>query len=197
MGARVVRSVCFLGSVIAVAAMAGSCADPVHDALVQSLGPEDPAVPQGEFHRAGQPCTACHGPEGPAKTEFAVAGTIFWHKTKDAIGVDQAAVSIVDSLGANPVIQTNCVGNFFIKPEDWPGGGGPAFPIKVTVFKDQGNQVMSSPIDRAGSCAQCHFDPANYNAVGHVWMIPDNATTDPLPQDCPVNPQVNLVGGVL
>jgi hypothetical protein len=192
MGARVLRSVCVLASVITVAAIAASCADPVHDQLVTSLGPEDPTVPQGEFHRAGQPCTICHGPEGPAKTQFAVAGTIFWHKTQDTIGVNQAGVSVVDSLGANPVLQTNCVGNFFIKPEDWPGGNGPAFPIKVSVFTDQGNQTMTTPINRFGSCGECHFDPANYNAVGHVWMIPDGAKTDPLPQDCPVNPQVTL-----
>jgi hypothetical protein len=197
MRARVLRSACLLASSVAVAALAGSCSDPVHDALVQSLGPEDPTVPQGEFHRAGQPCTVCHGPEGPAKTQFAVAGTIFWHKTKDTIGVDQAAVSVVDSLGANPVIQTNCVGNFFIKPEDWPGGGGPAFPIKVTVYKDGNAVPMTPPINRAGSCAECHADPANYNAVGHVWIIPDTAKTDALPQDCPVNPEVTLGSGVL
>jgi len=193
MSSRHARIPIALGAAMVVAALAGSCADPVHDQLVQSLGPEDPAIPPGEFHRAGQPCVACHGPEGPAKTEFAVAGTIFWHKTQDTIGVDQSVVSIVDSLGANPQLLTNCVGNFFIKPEDWPGGGGPAFPLRVSVYKDGNPSVMTTTINRTGSCATCHSDPANYNAVGHVWVVPDGAKIDPLPQDCPVNPQVDLV----
>jgi hypothetical protein len=86
-----------LAASMVVAAAISSCADPVHDALVASLGPENPAVPQGQYHRAGQPCTACHGPEGPAKTQFSLAGTIFWsggvaQYSGSVIGVDDAIV---------------------------------------------------------------------------------------------------------
>jgi hypothetical protein len=194
--AAAARSLCLAASAIVVSALAGSCADPVHDQLVASLPAEDPAIPQGEFHRAGQPCLACHGSEGPAKTEFAIAGTIFWHQSKDTVGVDQAAVSIIDSLGANPVLQTNCVGNFFVRPGDWPGGSGPAFPLRVAVFKGDIKKSMSSLINRAGSCAECHFDPPNYNLVGHVWMSVDTAAPEAA-SDCPVSPQVDLNYGTL
>jgi cytochrome c553 len=182
------RFVLLLVASAAIAGASESCADPVHDQLVASL-PPDP-TPNGEFHRAGQPCLACHGPEGPAQTQFAVAGTIFWHPTADQIGVDQATVSIIDSLGANPQLTTNCVGNFFVKPEDWPGGSGPAFPLRVEIFKDgtKYSDTMTTQINRAGSCADCHGYPANYNSVGLIYTVPDNVATDPLPTDCPVNP---------
>jgi hypothetical protein len=192
----VIRLTSFFAAALTCAALSGSCADPVHDALVKSLGPEDPAIPPGEFHRAGQPCLACHGNEGPAKTQFAVAGTVFWHHTKDTIGVDQASVSMIDSLGANGQAVTNCVGNFFIAPNAWPGGNGPAFPMKASVYRGTIEKDMSSHINRAGSCAECHSDPANYNAVGHIWLIDDSIATPALPTDCPVDPTLVTAGSL-
>ena len=173
-----------------------SCADPVHDALVKSLGPEDPSIPQGEYHRAGQPCTACHGPEGPAKTEFSIAGTIFWaggvaQYSGSVVGVNNATVSVEDSLGTQTQIQTNCVGNFFVRPGDYT----PAFPILAAVYAGAGNKYqskMATQISRSGSCADCHFDPVNYNAPGHIFIQPGLPPADQLAANanCPVNPDL-------
>jgi len=81
-----------------VAAALASCAmDPVHNAAVNALGGEIGGVPQGEYHRAGQPCTTCHSSLGPAKTTFTMAGTVYFGPTK-AIGVDNVQVIMVDSL---------------------------------------------------------------------------------------------------
>ena len=75
------------------------------------------------------------------------------------------------------------------------GGNSPGVPLKVSVYKDAYSQVMGTPMNRNGSCADCHFDPLNYNSVGHVWVVADTIPTDPLPQDCPVSPQLVSGGG--
>jgi cytochrome c553 len=183
-------------SAILVSAVASSCADPVHDELVTSLGPEDPSIPQGEYHRAGQPCTACHGGEGPAKTQFSLAGTIFWSggvsvNSSSVVGVNDATVSVVDSLDTRTYIQTNCVGNFFVRQGDYV----PAFPILVGVYAGPNNQyaaTMGTQISRATSCAECHFDPVNYNAVGHIFMQGGAPPADQLAANstCPVDPNL-------
>ena len=185
-----------LGASIVVAAVASSCADPVHDALVSSLGPENPSIPQGEYHRAGQPCTACHGPEGPAKTQFSLAGTIFWSGGADpnagsVIGANGATVSVVDSLGTQTQIQTNCVGNFFVEQ----GNQGFAFPILAAVFAGPDNQYtarMVTQIGRASSCADCHTDPINYASPGHVYLTANAPPANLVSQNssCPVDPNL-------
>src|SRR4051794_4421968 len=53
-----------------------SCGDPVSDARIAALGPEDPGVPPGPLHRPGQPCVVCHSRQGPA-SPFLVAGTVY------------------------------------------------------------------------------------------------------------------------
>jgi hypothetical protein len=189
--------VALLAGAILVASMAPSCADPVHDSQVSSLGPEDPNIPQGEFHRAGQPCTWCHGPEGPAKTQFSIAGTIFWQGGTGAyinnvIGANVANVSVVDALGTVTTIQTNCVGNFYVANSAY----SPAFPLLVRVFGPDGSiQNMATQISRAGSCAECHFDPPNYNTPGHIYLtstaLSANATAVQAQNTtCPVDPNL-------
>ena len=113
-----------------VAAIAGACdADPVHTAAVTALGPEVAGIPKGEYHRAGQPCVTCHGGEGPASTQFVIAGTVFYGPANSSntppIGVGDVNVLLEDDSGSQFQVTTDCVGNFFIKPGDWPGGGTP------------------------------------------------------------------------
>ncbi len=121
-----------LVAAIATAVVVPSCSDPVHDQEVQALGPENPQIPPGEYHRAGQPCTVCHGPEGPAETQFAIAGTIFWNPySLGSTGYNNAYIAMVDSNGQqSPPIYTNCVGNFWATPAAF----NPAFPILVNVY---------------------------------------------------------------
>src|SRR5690349_791339 len=108
----------------------GPCSDPVQDDAVKRLGDEASDVPQGEFHRAGQPCVVCHQSGSAASTAFSVAGTIFRQPTS-YVGVDRAQVELTDSNGTKYTAFTNCVGNFFVKPDQW----NPAFPIYVRVAK--------------------------------------------------------------
>ena len=193
-----------LAAALCVAAGISSCADPVHDQQVAALGPEIAGIPQGEFHRAGQPCTVCHGPEGPAKNEFSLAGTIFWaggvgQYTNNAIGVNQASVSVEDSLGVPTTIATNCVGNFYVPKAQQ----GFAFPILVSVYAGPNNEFtakMTTQISRATSCGTCHTDPVNYNAVGHIFASGGAPPTALVAANnaCPVNPDLagsNGTGG--
>jgi len=176
-----------------VAAAAVSCAmDPVHNAAVNALGGEIAGVPQGEYHRAGQPCTTCHSSLGPAKTTFTVAGTIFYGPTK-SIGVDNAQVILVDSLNSSYIAYTNCVGNFFVTPEQY----NPAFPIRVQVSQGGVTVGMQSHIGREPSCANCHKDPPYYDSQGHIHLVSqqveDMNAYNPPP--CPVSPVQTGVGG--
>ncbi len=181
---------------IATAVVVPSCSDPVHDQEVAALGPENPKIPQGQYHRAGQPCTYCHGPEGPAQTQFALAGTIFWQPFEQPsgkqgeLGANAAVVSVVDDLGATILIQTNCVGNFWITPG--AGSFNPQFPILVSVFPpgSQSPQVMFTEIGRASSCGECHADPPNYNAVGHVYLTQGDIPAGQNNVSCPVDPNL-------
>jgi hypothetical protein len=141
--------------------------DPVHQAQVDALGGETSGVPRGPYHRAGQPCTVCHGGEGPASTPFVVAGTIFADPA-ERVGVSGAEVIFVDSLGSSPPpgsTVTNCVGNFFLTADTW----NPAFPIRVAVASGQTVQQMVGHIGRQGSCGFCHKDPRGLDSPGHVF----------------------------
>ena len=181
---------------IVVASLAPSCSDPVHDAQVASLGPEYPGIPQGQYHRAGQPCTVCHGPEGPASTQFSMAGTIFYapySATNIGYGYESAYISMIDANGQiSPPITTNCVGNW------WTTAGtfNPAFPVLVTVYPTPGSTAgipMVTQISRATSCAECHSDPPAYDAVGHVYVGGSPPATDPYPATCPTQPNLTLL----
>jgi hypothetical protein len=181
-----------------------ACTDPVHDQEVSALGPEYPGVPPSAYHRAGQPCTVCHGPEGPAKTQFSVAGTIFWQPyqaltkggVQSSIGANNVTVSLVDDNARQTQVVTNCVGNFWITPQDFPA----AFPLEAAVYGPDGvnNTMGVNLISRAGSCATCHADPPNYNALGHIYLTP----TAQIPSDqssimCPVDPNLADQGSTI
>jgi hypothetical protein len=177
---------------LAVCAYAGlssvSCAlsngDPVHQAQVDALGPEKPGIPQGPFHRAGQPCTVCHSRQGPAKAVFSMAGTVFAARpdspsSQRSVGVDQAAVGIVDSTGSNFLASTNCVGNFYVAPDSYD----PTFPVLVAVSKGKTSTFMQSHITRETSCANCHARAISDTSPGQVYL-----TTADVPMGCPVSP---------
>jgi hypothetical protein len=175
------------------AAGAAACnPDPVHDAQVKALGPEAPGVPQGECHRAGQPCNVCHGGSGPASAEFRIAGTIFYGPGS-LVGVDQATVVFVDSNQSKFQTTTNCVGNFVVMPGEWD----PAFPILVTVAGQGLQQSMQSQISRDTSCAGCHAEQTDFNyfqSPGHVHLAASDGTYAGT-QTCPVNPVAPGLGG--
>ncbi len=135
-----------------------SCNDPVHDAEVQALGPEDPNVPKGELHRPGQPCLVCHD-------NFSIGGTVYQDDLTTPM--NGATVTLTDSTGSQGVATTNAAGNFFLRTSDWK----PVFPIGTytasdgtnviavsIVGSDQNNTAqMITHIGRDGSCATCHF----------------------------------------
>ena len=168
-----------------------SCGDPVHDAELAALPGENPNVPVGEYHRAGQPCVLCHGPGGPASdAAFSLAGTIF-AQPSSAVGVDNATVAFTDTTGSTFEVQTDCVGNFFVKKTDWD----PSFPIFVRVFKNGASKTMQGQIGRERSCANCHADPPpgsplDFSQVGHVSLYDDGTTPPPASSNCPVSPVV-------
>jgi len=175
--------------ILALAAFV-ACSDPVRDAEVRNLGAEFPNIPTGEYHRAGQPCVVCHGTSGPSSARFTVAGTVFAQQGA-AVGVDGATVAMTDSAGGQYTTKTNCVGNFFVRPEQWD----PSFPILVRVFK--GNQVktMQGAIGRERSCGYCHDDATGglepFRSAGHIYLYASGDSV-PAPSNCPVNP---VVGG--
>lgn len=165
-------------SVVALLALAG-CGNPVPDARIALLGPEDPAVPESDIHRPGQPCLLCHGPYKGAEPELAVAGTIYGYAfdTSDfkaePVPVKDVIIEISDSFGNTPdaPVKTNCAGNFFITKEDW----NPSFPLRVAIRypvpgDEDGERVsMGTRISRDGSCSACHTGAPNQGSPGWVF----------------------------
>jgi hypothetical protein len=168
--------------------VSGCGLDPVHDDQVRALGPESESAPRGPYHRAGQPCTVCHGGEGPAETTFVLAGTVFTGPST-AVGVGGVELLMVDALGSSPPsgsVITNCVGNFYVSAETW----NPAFPVRVAIVSGGAGAAMVSHIGRAGSCAQCHTNPPGLESTGYVYLQGAPATAG----GCPVNPALDGSG---
>jgi hypothetical protein len=188
-----------------LAAIADACdTDPVHTEAVKILGPEVAGIPKGEFHRAGQPCVTCHGGEGPASTTFTIAGTVFYGPANGnvpPIGVGGVTVTLEDDSESVFPVTTDCVGNFFIKPGDWPGH--PEFPVLVTISGAPENmnlvQPMQSHIGRDGSCSDCHQYPTTANYFQTPGLVHLSPTDDPnfmgTDPNCPVNPVPPGFGG--
>jgi hypothetical protein len=154
-----------------VAMLVASC-DPAHDAAVDDLGGEAPGVPRGPTHRPGQPCTVCHGGDGPGKPTFSVAGTVYRSRS-DATGVQGAVVTITDADGAARSFGTNEVGTYYEQESTWK----PRFPLKAKVSFGGVETEMKTPINGDGSCGLCHRDPAGRDSVGHVFVTPDPVVT--------------------
>jgi hypothetical protein len=188
-----------LAAVPVVASLASCDADPVHTSDVNALPPEAAGVPQGPYHRAGQPCVLCHGDEGPASQQFAMAGTVFYGPgaTSPLVGVGNAQVLLEDDTHSQVTTTTNCVGNFWIKPGDW--AGHPQYPVIVRVVGQPQQTMfdvpMQSHISRQGSCAGCHQIPASDNLFetpGVIHLAPQDDPTFAGDTTCPVSPA--LVG---
>jgi len=186
MAARSLASAVLL---LAVGAVAACTTDPVHQAEVDELGPEASNIPQGQYHRAGQPCVVCHGSEGPAKAQFSIAGTIFnWPGATSAlVGAGGVTVSLEDDSQSRFQVTTNCVGNFWVNPSDW----NPQFPVLVAIAGGATTQTMQSHIGREPSCGQCHqLQGANnyFRSPGTIYL---QRTDDPNfkgDPTCPVQP---------
>jgi cytochrome c553 len=169
------------------ALLLASCTpDPVHEKAVSALGDEAPGGPSA-FHRPGQPCGTCHEAEGPAKSDFSVAGTIFDSPTT-RIGVEGARVELRDADGSMPpgnAAVTNCAGNFFVRRSDW----SPRFPITVKVTKGEVSRTMESPIGVTASCAACHSlkpsaPPGPISKLAPVYLF-DGPDPEGRPEACP------------
>jgi hypothetical protein len=143
----------------AVTLVAG-CPSPTEDALIESLGEEVSGVPEGELHRYGQPCLACHDAYLGEEPLMAVAGTVFATPI-DEVTVEGAVVQLTDATGSQVTARTNCAGNFHVDLADWT----PVFPLRavVTCTLPDGRtrrNVMGTRIERDGSCASCHTNEA-------------------------------------
>jgi hypothetical protein len=155
-----------------------ACGDPVPDATVATLGPEDPNVPQGPSHRPGQPCILCHQTGGGARA-FSLGGTVYADVASQKV-VGGVSVFVLDTAKATFSTTTNCAGNFFVPTEQFV----PTYPIWLTLRAGKIQRDMASPAYREGSCAGCHTSPVGPSSPGHVYVIED-PTVDILP----ANPQ--------
>ena len=176
--------------------------DPVHRAGVNNLGDENASQypVQSEYHRPGEPCALCHSKEGPASTEYVLAGTIFWGPDRYDRRVDQAYVRIGGPEKTTKCFVTNCNGNFFVKAEDYknlkfpllvsvervnlPGGPGPNDEKSIAVRR------MSGHIGREASCATCHIlGLRDFGSPGQIRLFDTEAAVDtarpPIPKSCP------------
>jgi hypothetical protein len=131
------------------------CNDPGHDDDVKSLGDETPGVPPGPLHRPGQPCLTCHGGDGPADSEFSVAGTVYLLQSQ-GVPVENAVVTMEDVNGIAGNAVTNAAGSFWVNADTWR----PTYPMQVHVKYLNVTARMNGTIGRAGSCANCHQNSA-------------------------------------
>jgi len=163
----------FGGAASSITAGSSCALDPVHDSSVKALGDEDGEFPPGPYHRAGQACTVCHGGQGPAKSTFFMAGTIFMSPgTRDEAGrvAQKAEIRIRDAN--NPMyykcVRANCRGNFYVTSREFPSGI--TFPVKVSVSQGTQERVMNSLIGREPSCGACHKRPGFFDSPGQVYL---------------------------
>jgi hypothetical protein len=174
---RARRSASFvLALALAVGASAACFNDPTHDQSVDDQGDDPTGHGNGPLHRAGQPCLVCHDGRGPARAEFAVAGTIY--RSHDVVtGVENAEVTLTDANGATITALTNEMGNFYLTHDQFE----PTYPLAVSVKYTavSGNSVttpMVTHVGREGSCAACHFDPEGTTSAGHVFVVGDDTS---------------------
>jgi len=146
-------------------ALGASCYDPVHSDAVDALGPEADGIPRGPRHRAGQPCTTCHGGSGPGSPELSVAGTVFAVRGT-TVASAPVTVTVTDATGATRSAATNEVGNFFITKSDW----APVFPLHVAIDGDGAHKNMVTTIGRDGGCATCHRGQGDTTSMPGVFL---------------------------
>lgn len=155
-----------------------ACMDPGHDDDVKALGAETPGVPEGPLHRPGQPCLVCHGGDGPADTEFSLAGTVYLLQEQE-VPAENAVVTVEDVSGVAGSVPTNAAGSFWVNADTWR----PTYPLKVRVKYTTVTAVMNGTVGRAGSCADCHQNvvaaasagsteqkTATQTSAGHIYI---------------------------
>jgi hypothetical protein len=178
---------------LAVVLTGVSCRDPALDDRIDNLGKETSGIPKNEFHRAGQPCTACHVEGGPASdSPFSVAGTVFAQPAR-LVGVSGVEIRMVDAEGSKHIAKTNCVGNFFVTP-DGADGWSPKFPILVEIEKSNLRKRMTTVIGRASSCGDCHVSTVDVgdplSQVPHIYLFGGDEPGKPNGDtDCAVDPR--------
>jgi hypothetical protein len=169
MNARLISTIALGAALFAI-----GCDDPVEDDAVAALGPEDPNVPVGPLHRAGQPCVTCHQDGGPAALAFSFGGTVYEEETSKAPLV-AGFVHLADANGKSKLAETNCVGNFYLEAVDYV----PTFPVHAEVIFGGTSAVMLSHIGVNGSCADCHTGKDSPMSVDHVYLAQDPMTFPP------------------
>ena len=140
----------FFASVLLVV-VGAACLDQVQSDEEAAQGGETPGIAPGPRHRAGQNCTACHGPVGGEGPEISVGGTVYKSRLSDEPAVD-ATVFIVDANKDVRKFTTNDVGNFHAPKESWD----PVFPLKIVVEYGACREEMFSLSRRDGGCGKCH-----------------------------------------
>jgi hypothetical protein len=148
-------------------ALCVACSDPVHDAAVEALGPEDPGVPEGPLHRPGQPCLTCHGGLGPGEPTFSFAGTVYT-SAEGGDAASHASVEIVTAAGDRYEAGVNAAGNFFVSPGDIAA----VFPATTSVKSSLGDISMVTPMYRSGDCNDCHAREPGPDSPGFVYTLP-------------------------
>ena len=144
---------------VAAASSGSGCTDPVRDAEIEALGPEEPGQSPGPDHRPGQPCLHCHSKGGPASNKpFAMAGTVFQTELPDSPAAEGVTVQFIDAKNGAPIIspETGPTGNFYVPLQDWPNL---AYPVRVGLYEALDAPpkiIMQSLIGREGSCNYCH-----------------------------------------
>jgi hypothetical protein len=161
------------------AAFAGC--DPELASQVAALGPETAGIAPGPNHRPGQPCLVCHRDGGAAQPTFAMAGTIYRQKGV-AQTIGNVDVELTDPTGRTITARSNCAGNFYIAPADFPL----AYPVWVALRSGAHSIEMESPIYREGSCATCHGNQVGPTSAGPAYLTdePDKVQMFPL-TPCP------------
>jgi hypothetical protein len=151
-----------------------ACADPVHDAEVDALGPEAPGVPAGPDHRPGQPCLTCHGGQGPSSFEMAFGGTVFAYLASNQ-PAGGATIHLLDGAQHTFTTQTNCAGNFWVPKPAFE----PMYPVQAAVQWVSATEVMRTEMRLNGDCNSCHVQPENAGSPGHTWIL---APSTPVPE---------------
>jgi len=145
--------------------LSACAADPLRERKLADLGGETPGIPVGPLHRAGQPCGECHGPEGPADSDFALSGTLY-EAPIDLAPVENATIRFIDWTGYQYRTTSNGAGNFFVRRENYD----PIWPLWVKIERSDKTVEMRSAIFRETSCGACHADPASPSTAGHIYL---------------------------
>lgn len=175
------RRLCAAVGWFAVALLHGCIGTTADEAEADALGPDTSGYEPGPLHRAGFPCTRCHGEQWWQESPtFELAGTIY-RRSGDSRGVEGAVVTVQDAAGHELRARTNRSGNFFLErggSQVVQEGDGRlqipfalAYPLRVRVELDGQEQTMRGAIWREQSCAECHSGAPGAQSNGPVFVV--------------------------